>query len=167
MSKGIDIPIDSLVTRFGSELWTTKTNVFKGRIQRTLRNEQVIPEWFNKTTGDYEEVLLNDTVASTSFFDIQPSESYSGYYVSSVWICFSVDLKVIYPTEYASIGRKVTEYIHEDVLNVIERDKRFNVTGLVRGLSAFSDYGSVKHTDNMNEKYLFRFECEIKYPINC
>ena len=167
MSKGVDVAINDMVTRFTSELWTTKTNVFKGRIQRTLRNGEVIPEWFNATTGDYVELLLNDNVDCTAFFDVQPSESYNGYYVSEVWICFSVNLKTIYSTTYSSLGRQLTEYAHDDVLSVIQKDKRFQLTGLVRGLSAFADYGFVKHTDNMNENYLFRMNCEVKYPINC
>jgi len=165
MSKGIDIPIDALVTKFVSDLWTDSglTNNFKGRIQRTIRDGGTFPEWYNPTTNAYEDVLLNDRVDSTCFFDVQPSEEYDNRFKADVWICFAINLKTLYPL----ISERATEYAHEDVLKIIKRKSSFKPTGLVRGLDAFSDYELVKESDNMNEFYLFRFNTTIVYPQNC
>ena len=162
MSKGIDIPIDALVLRFTNELWTESNNVFRGRIQRTLRKGEIFPEYYNPTTKRYEDVLLNKKVDSTCFFDVQPTEEYNGYFVSDVWICFAINLKTLYP----SVTERATEYAHEDVLKIIKRTS-FKPKGLVRGLDAFSEYNLVKQTDSMNQFYLFRFNTTVKYPQNC
>lgn len=163
MSKGIDIPIGRLLTQFIANLWTGNTNVFKGRIQRTIRNEGTIPEWFNPDTNAYEDVLLNDRVDSTCFFDVQPAEKYDNRFKAEVWICFAINLKKLYP----GVSERATEYAHEDVLKIIKKKSSFKPTGLVRGLDAFSDYELVKESDNMNQFYLFRFNTEIYYPQNC
>jgi len=162
VSKGVDIPIDALVTRFGTDLWVGKDTAFRGRIQRTIRGDGVIPEWFNPTTGIYEDVLLNDRVDATMFFDVQSSEDYTSRFKSDVWICFAVNLKALYP----SIAERATEYAHEDALKIIKKTS-FKPTGLVRGLDAFSEYNLVKETDNMNQFYLFRWNTTVKYPQNC
>jgi hypothetical protein len=162
--KGIDTPIESMVTRFTSNLWTGKDRTFRGRIFRNVKDEGTFPEWYNATTERYEDVLLDKFVDATCFFDVQPSETYSGYFISEVWICFSVNLKTLYPTVS---GRQSTEYAHKEIIDLIERDGRFKITGLVRGLPAFADYTLVKESDNMNNFYLFRINTEVRYPINC
>jgi len=160
--KGIDIPIEALVTKFTSKLWTGNINVFRGRIQRTIRDGGSIPEWYNPTTKRYEDVLLNDRVDSTVFFDVQSSEDYHSLFTADVWICFAVNLEKL----YSSVTERATEYAHEAALKVIKKSS-FNVTGLVRGLDAFSEYELVKESDNMNQFYLFRFNTTVKYPQNC
>lgn len=163
MSKGIDIPINRLVSLFTSKLWVGNDNVFRGRIQRTVRNEGVFPEYFEPTTKEYKDVLLNDNVDSTVFFDPQSEEEYNaGQYTATVWICFSVNLRKLYPT----VSERATEYAHDAAMKVI-RKSSFKPTGLVRGLDAFSEYELVKQTDNMSQNYLFRIEAEVKYPQNC
>jgi len=164
VSKGIDIPIEKLVAKFTSKLWLGKTNKFKGRIQRTLRDGDTFPEWYNPNINEYEDVLTDDTVDSVLFFDVQSSEDYNGsQFLADVWICGAVKLKALYP----SITERATEYAHEDVLKIIKRYSSFKPTGLVRELDAFSEYNLVKETDNMNEFYLFRINTQIKYPQNC
>jgi len=162
VSKGIDIPIDALVTRFTNSLWIGNTNIFRGRIQRTVRDGGTFPEWYNPTLERYEDVLLNKFVDSTVFFDVQPAEEYSGQFIAEVWICFAINLKKLYPT----VSERATEYAHEDALKVI-RKTSFKPTGLVRGLDAFSEYQLVKESDNMNQFYLFRWNTVVKYPQNC
>jgi hypothetical protein len=163
MSKGVDILIDSLVTKFISELWNGKTNTFRGRIQRVDKDGRVVPMWYNPTTKDYEDVLLSDKVDSTCFFDVQPIEEYDNRFIADVWICFAINLKRLYPL----ISERATEYAHEDVLKIIKKKSSFKPTGLVRGLDAFSDYELVKESDNMNQFYLFRWNTTVKYPQNC
>ena len=165
MSKGVDIPIDALVAKFVSKLWTGAgiTNNFKGRIQRTIRGGEEIPEWYNSTTKDYEDVILSDKVDSTCFFDVQSAEEYDNRFIADVWICFAINLKTLYP----AITERATEYAHEDVLKIIKKNSSFKPTGLVRGLDAFSEYNLVKESDNMNQFYLFRWNTTISYPQKC
>ena len=164
MSKGIDIPIDALVAKFISKLWVGETNVFKGRIQRiTDNNGNVRPKWFDSSNNRYTDVLLHKSNASTSFFDVQPTEEYDNRFIADVWICFAINLKTLYP----SITERATEYAHEDVLKIIKKNSSFKPTGLVRGLDAFNEYNLVKESDNMNQFYLFRWNTTIKYPQNC
>ena len=106
MSKGIDIPIDDLVSKFDSDLWVGFSNNFKGRIQRTISDDGVIPEWFNPDSDEYEDVLLDDTKDSISFFDVDSSEEYDSRFKSKVKICFAVNLKTLYP----SVSERATEY---------------------------------------------------------
>jgi hypothetical protein len=163
MSYGIDILIDDLVSKFEDRLWTTNTNVFKGRIQRTIREGGEIPEWYNPTTERYEDVLLNSAVDSTVFFDVQPTEDYQNQFTAEVWICFAINLQTLYP----AISERATEYAHEDALKVIKKYSSFKPTGLVRGLPAFQEYELVKESDNMNQFYLFRWNTVVKYPQKC
>ena len=164
MSKGIDIPIDALVAKFTSKLWAGKTNVFKGRIQRvTDNNGNLRPKWFDPSSNRYTDVLLQKSNASTSFFDVQPTEEYDNRFIADVWICFAINLKTLYP----AITERATEYAHEDVLKIIKKNSSFKPTGLVRGLDAFSEYNLVKESDNMNQFYLFRWNTTISYPQNC
>jgi len=162
MSKGIDIPIDSLVDKFTDKLWVGNNNVFRGRIQRVLRDKETFPEYYDPTDKRYKDVLLNSKVDATVFFDVQSNEDYNGRFNANVWICFSVNLKKLYP----NISERATEYAHEDAIKIINKSS-FKVTGLVRGLDAFSEYSLVKQTDNMNRFYLFRVEATIAYPQKC
>lgn len=159
----IDVSIDRLKAKFTSDLWNTKSPTFFGRVFRNERNGDVIPERYI-SDNEYQDVLLRDYISALGFFDVQPNEKYEGYFVSDVWICFSVNLTKLYP----SLSRtEATETVHNDVLKLINRIGGWKVTGLVRGLPAFSDYSRVKDSDNLHPNYLFRFNTQVKYPINC
>jgi hypothetical protein len=163
MSKGIDVPIARLNTLFTDNLWTSKTYTKYGRIYRNRKADDIYPESFNANTGDYADVLLNDKLDALSFFDVQPEEDYSGNFVATVWICFAVNLKNLYPSVTDEMA---TEYAHQDALIQIKRSS-FKVDGLVRGFEAFSEYALARSEDSMNPFYLFRFNTNIKYSINC
>jgi hypothetical protein len=162
--KGIDVVIESLRTLFENNLWISNNTIYYGRIFRNIREDGTHPEFFNTTTKDYEDVLLDDNKDAICFFDVQPSEDYTAQFESTVWICFAVNLKALYP----AVAERATEYAHEDVLNYIKKARGgWDITGLVRGLPAFDEYELLKNTDSMNPFYLFRFETNINYPINC
>ena len=165
MSKGIDIVINNMVTYFTANLWTSIDSGDKdyfGRIFRNTRNEQIIPERF--VLGEYSDTLLNDRRAVTCFFDVLPEEEYNFGFTSEVWILFSVNLTKLYPS---ITTERATEYVHEDVIKKIKRVAGWKVTGLVRGLPAFDAYGFIKPGHNLHPFYLFRINCNVKYPLNC
>ena len=163
MAKGIDIQINRLKLRFSNNLYTTNSCDWFGRIFRNQKGDVVKPERFVSGV-DYKSVLLNDTKDLTCFFDVQPNETYSSVITANVWILFSVNLVKLYPTVTTE---RATEYVHEDIVKQINKIGGWKITGLVRGLPAFADYSGVKDADNMQHFYLFRIECEVKYPLNC
>ena len=166
MSKGIDVRIESLRAKLESDLWTFNDVSFYGRIFRIPDAEGNITPMRFIYPQDYEDVLTNDTKDGVVFFDVQPDESFEGSsFQSEVWICFAIDLDKLYPSVKSE---RATEYAHEDVLKIVKRKWGNNsITGLVRGITAFSDYSGVKFTDDDQPFYIFRLNTEIKYPINC
>ena len=165
MSVGIDVPIARLNAIFASNLWSTHSDYARyGRVQRIINQKgETIPRAYDATSKKYIDVLLNGKISALSFFDIQSEEGYDSRFNANVWICFSVNLKTLYPLVTTE---RATEYAHRDVLKEIKKSG-FKVTGLIRDYTAFDEYDLVKTGDDMNQYHLFRFNTEIKYPTNC
>lgn len=162
MSKGIDIPIDNLVTTFNSDLWQGKTNAFYGRVFRNERNNLISPEiWI--TPNDYIEVLKDDSKDGQCFFDVQPNITMSGDIKNAtVWICFMLNLATVYPTLTRT---EATQQAHLDTMNLI-LGSEFLITELVTGITGFTDYdfGDVPQAKvDMSPHYLFKFITNIYY----
>lgn len=159
--KGIDVEISRLITWMQTYLWGGKNVSFYGRIFRNQIDGETIPERYVSGV-DYEDVLLDDTKDGIVFFDVQPNETFSGNLTAEVWICFAVNLSKLYPSVTTE---RQTEYAHEDAINAVRR--HVDITGLVRGYPAFSEYSRVKETDNFHPYYLFRLNTNIKYKTKC
>jgi hypothetical protein len=159
--KGIDVEINRIKTYMSAKLWTDKTVTFNGRIFRNVKNGETNPETFVNGI-DYTDVLLDDTKDAICFFDVQPTETFEGNFTADVWVCFAVNLARLYPS---ITTERATEYAHEDVVKVVRR--MCDITGLVRGYPAFSDYSRVKEIDNFHPFYLFRLNTKIKYKKVC
>jgi len=159
--KGIDVEIGKMVTYLTAKLWTGKTVIFNGRIFRNLKNGETVPETFVNGI-DYTDVLLDDTKDAIVFFDVMPNEVYDSQFTADVWVCFAVNLLKLYPTVTTE---RATEYAHEDAVKWVRR--RWDITGLVRGYPAFSEYSRVKESDNFHPFYLFRLNTKLKYKKVC
>lgn len=159
--KGIDVEIGKMVTWLTAKLWLGKSIIINGRIFRNVKDGETIPESYVAGV-DYQDVLLNDTKDAIVFFDVEPTEDYTGVFTSNVWVCFAVNLSKLYPTVTTE---RATEYAHDDAVKWIK--KRWEITGLVRGYPAFSEYSRVKESDNFHPFYLFRINCKIKYKTIC
>jgi len=176
MSKGIDIPIDSLVSLFNSYLWTNTTNkTFYGRVFRNERFEsfqsKISPEIYTSST-DYIEVLKNDNLDAQCFFDVQPTgdSQKSDFHTANVWVVFMIDLSKVYPL---LTRQEATEEAHREV-ELLLLDSKFELKGnsLVRGFNAVIDYDWGENSDqartDMYPHYCFRFEGTIDYQLsNC
>jgi len=170
MSKGIDIPIDSLVADFTANLWTGKVNSFYGRVFRNERFEigKISPEvWI--TPNNYIEVLKDYSKDAQCFFDVQPNTSIvSDIHTSDVWLCFMVDLSAIYP----SLTRtEAIQQVQKDVKDLIMMSQ-FTINGLVTGFEGFKDYDWGENQANqaksdMSPHYLFRYNLSITYVNSC
>lgn len=159
--KGIDIEIKKMTDWLTLRLWVGKSVTFNGRIFRNVKDGGIVPETF--VTGiDYQDVLLDDTKDAIVFFDVQANETFDGNFTSDVWVCFAVNLLKLYPSVTTE---RATEYAHDDAVKWIR--KRWDITGLVRGYPAFSEYSRVKESDNFHPFYLFRLNTKIKYKTVC
>ena len=159
--KGIDVEIGKMVDYLKAKLWTDKSINIYGRIFRNQKGGDIVPERF--VSGiDYEAVNFNDVKDATVFFDVQPNETFNGMFNSEVWICFAVNLSKLYPSVTTE---RATEYAHEDAVKWVKR--LWEITGIVRGYPAFSDYSRVKETDDFQPFYLFRINTKVKYNKLC
>jgi len=168
MSEGIDIPIDSLVSAFESELWTNSETSYYGRVFRNERmNEgiiQVSPEIW-QSANHYIEVLKNVEYDAQCFFDVQPTiQLQADNHKAVVWICFMVNLGKVYS---AYTRTEATELVHFDTRRIIELSQ-FDITELVTGFEGFRDYDWSRENQgivDMSPHYLFKYVTEIDYEI--
>lgn len=161
---GVDIPINKLLLLFNEKLWADNTNDYNGRVYINQKDGRVIPEVYN-TNDDYKEVLLNDNVDSTIFFDVLNERKFIGNSNCRVEvdIYFSINLKNIYPT----INNRATEYAYRDVLDIINLSS-FKYKSLTSGFEAFDKFDYDKASiDNMQPYHLFKIKTELTYNINC
>ena len=162
MSKGIDIPIDSLVTDFNANLWTSVSRSFYGRVFRNQRNNGISPEIWT-SPNDYIEVLKNDSKDAQCFFDVQPNISITtDLHIAEVWACFMVNLRSIYPNLTRT---EATEQVQKDVKDLILMSQ-FDITGLITGIDGFNgyDWGELpQNKADMSPHYLFRYTLQVIY----
>jgi len=173
MSKGIDIPIDSLRTMFQTYLWKGKNRSFYGRVFRNERfadfGSKVSPEvWLS--ANNYIEVLKDIRYDAQCFFDIQPSSTVNTHiHTSDVWLCFMVNLQALYPTLTRT---EATEKVCVEIEKLLVQSD-FVYEGLIRGYQGFMgyDWGEDRTTQakaDMSPHYLLRFNLKVSYSIsNC
>lgn len=173
MSKGIDIPIDSLRSMFQTYLWKGKNRSFYGRVFRNERfvdfGSKISPEIWT-SPNNYIEVLKDTRYDAQCFFDVQPSDTVNTHiHTSDVWLCFMVNLQALYP---ALSRTEATEKVCVDIEKILIQSD-FVYDGLVRGYQGFTgyDWGEDKATQakaDMSPHYLLRFNLKISYSIsNC
>jgi len=167
MSRGIDRPIDALVSVFTSHLWDGKTNAFYGRVFRNERgdNNLISPEIW-QTDGNYIEVLKDYSKDGQCFFDVQPNIPIAaGVGSATIWICFMLNLDTVYP---ALTRTEATEQAHYDTKRLIE-SSQFDINELITGITGFAayDFGEIPQAKaDMSPHYLFRYTTTIDY-VNC
>lgn len=165
--KGIDRPIQEMQQLFIANLWTTSNCDFFHRVFKNERNGNTIPEILIDGTHHYEEVKFNDRKHVTSWFDVSDTtNSYdAGQINQDVGVFFAVNLKALYPT----LTHRAVEEAHLDVQKQLLRmPSEFEITGIVTGEAAYGDYEtSGLHDYNMQPWHVFRFNCNVKYLLNC
>lgn len=160
---GIDTPIERLRLLFVSDLWKTNNYTAYGRAFRNEENGNIIPEVLIASSNEYEDVLLDDKLEALSFFDVDPNRGEeNGNQTATVYICFAVNLKKLYPL----ITERATEYAHDAARRLILQSNFKNITELVTGLAAFDRF-TFNENDNMSPFYLFSFTTEINNINNC
>lgn len=163
---GIDAKIETLRARFAAKLFTDiagNTYASLGRSFIVNDAEGETPKLQTPSTTEYVDVLPNDNIDGHSFFLVESEvlKTEDGY-TATVGIYFAVDLGILYP----AVTERAVEYLHRDVIKQIETSS-FEVTQIVTGLDAFSDFNLTKDSDNLEPWYLVRFDTEIEYKLSC
>lgn len=174
MSKGIDIPIDSLRQMFQTYLWKGKNRSFYGRVFRNERfapfGSKVSPEVYISANEPAKEVLTDYRFDAQCFFDVQPNDTVNTHiHTSDVWLCFMVNLQALYPDLTRT---EATEKVCVDIEKLLIQSD-FVYEGLVRGYQGFTgyDWGEDRTSQaraDMSPHYLMRFNLRVSYSIsNC
>ena len=160
---GLDLIIETERLAFVADLFTDKTYTAYHRAFANVRDGKIIPEIQVEDTKKYKEVLLNTKINALSFFMVDPDIEVINEvsFKAKVGIFWAVDLDALYDT----VAERAVEYLHRDISAQIVRG-RFELVRLVTGLDAFSEFGLVKIQDNMEPRYLARFDTEVEYQYN-
>jgi len=158
---GIDLQIDKLKTKLAAKFAAITTYVAYGRAYKNNKEAGVIPEVL--TGVQYKDVLLDTKIAGLSFCIVENDyDPLSPTQLKNeVSLYFAVNLDTMYPL----VTERAVEYLHRDVLEVIQ-SSRFEHINLTSGLESFGDFDLVKDSDNYQPNYLCKFSLEIEYNIN-
>jgi len=163
---GIDRVIQSAQKSLKAGLHTTKKVEVFGRAFRNEREAGVVPEVF-VSGREYREVMYNDKVDCTVFFDPSDRVTYNGagQAQGEVGIVVQCNLARLYPDK----GRHATELIERDVIDIIEAQTPFRVTGIVKGFAAIEMFAMTSRVRfDMQPHYVFRLNTIVNYQYdNC
>lgn len=166
---GIDVVIEKLRVIFENKLFpdvSNNTYVSYGKAYITKKKSDDglldVPQIQTNNAVKYQDLLPNRKINGHSFFLQESDIEYEGAIATAkVGIYFAVNLDKLY-----TFPERAEEYLHRDVVKLVA-DSPFKITGWVRGLEAFNQFGFVKDTDNMEPFYLVRFDTEVEYNLNC
>lgn len=141
---GIDKVIqDVQVTMYGllSNLWSGDIEGF-GKVYKSLNSENnIIPEWYNSSKKDYEDVYYDDSKSCVFCFLVSDNDSTTDEFVftSNVKCVFMVDLSKIYTDNSL---RNDSEAQRDAVQALRDSDfQNFDITQIQRGIdNVFSGY---------------------------
>jgi len=167
---GIDLPIQQMQQLFINNLWPTidtQDKMFYQRVFRNERNGNLYPEVLIEGTNDYQEVEFDDRLSALCWFDVaNETNSYDlGQINQNVGIFFAVNLSVLYPT----LSHRAIEEAHLDVQKIItKRIGEWNIQGIITNMDAYGDFSTDRlMPSNMQPWHVFRFDCNLKYSLNC
>lgn len=164
MSTGLDVQINQIRQTLEDKLWIAKDYTAYGRAFRKVVDEGIYPQVFH-AGREYDDVLTDDNLDATSFFDVLPERPYETEITASVDLYFMIDLKKIFPL--------ITTYRpEEDAIGAIEtilKLTKFRITGIYTTIEAFNLWAQVKMADDMTPWFLLRFtgEVDYKYQADC
>lgn len=127
----------------------------------------VIPEWYDSTIGDYQEVYYDDNKSCVFCFlkgDLDKTND-SIVFNSNVKVVFMVDLSKIYPSE----SERVSEKAHRDVVEILRNwgYNKFTITGIENRIDIiFREYTTDKIKFNdMHPLHSFAVTIDLQYYL--
>ena len=167
---GIDAPIQDMQQLFIDELWTSISDDKKQYHHRVFNNPKDgknRPEVLKDGTVKYDEVKFNNRLSVLSWFDVSDStDSYNlGQINQDVGVFFAVNLNDVYP----SLSHRSVEEVHLDAQKILlKRSGEFEITGITTGAEAYGNFSTENlKAFNMQPWHVFRFDCNVKYSLNC
>jgi hypothetical protein len=163
MSKGIDTPINELIDLFLTNLWTSKTRQFYGRIFRNEKRMGFIikiqPLYYVGTEA--VDPLKDDRKDAQCFVDVMPDRKmFADVIEAECRILFMVNLLALYPS---LTHTEAVEQVMADVKRQIMLSE-FETIQMVSGYEAFNDYHwSEDALSDLQNHHLFRFDLLLTY----
>lgn len=167
--KGIDLPISDMQDLFNKHLWTDFNTEYNHRVFANEKNGNVIPQVYlgKSNKKEYKDVRFDDRLDALCWFDVSNNtNSYNlGQITQEVGVFFAVNLGKLFP----DITHRAVEESHLAVQQILKkRPTDWEITGITTNTPAYGDY----FTDNlkafnMQPWHVFRFECNVKYLLNC
>lgn len=176
--KGIDFIIDSLQKKTFTELtavggigWTDYESYH--RAYKNPQSGSTIPEIYT-TSGNYLEVLFDDTFSATSFVLSEDSRTKIDHevYAQDISIIFQAQLDKLYP----SIDHRADEEMHADIVTAINAagfqkditEVTTGVSNVYSELSLTGDLSSLVSLDDMSFFHVVKVDLTITYGFdNC
>lgn len=137
-----------------------------GRVYRNQTKDGYIPEVFIGG-NDYQEVLLDDRVAASSFFGVENTTEFNNFLVDAqVFVVFWVDLSRL----KSGTAQRQDEEVHIDVLKLVNNIKKFNfeLTGIETGIDTiFRNYSGFRVNEAIKYRDMHPFHCfRLNFNLN-
>jgi hypothetical protein len=160
MSKGVDIPIDALITQLTAGLWTGKNTQFYGRVFRNWIDGKIQPIYYISAEEGIDP-LKDDRKDAQCFVDVMPTRKmFADIIEAECRILFMVSLSALYP------GISRVESIEQVMQDVTEElmQSQFDIIQMVSGYNAFDDYIWKEDTStDIGLDHVFRFDLKLTY----
>jgi len=147
-------------------LWSGDISAY-GRVYKNQTSKGLIPEWYNSSEKDYEEVYYDDKKACVFCFLVGDKDTTEDevLFIADVKVVFMLDLSKIYPGETERQDAKA----QRDVVNFL-RDynlSRYDITDIERGIDTiFSSYetSGIKFND-LQPLHSFSVNLKLRYHL--
>ena len=178
---GLDKTIQSVQKDLYNELakvWAGDIEGY-GRVYKNLENTTddipkyyksskiFIPEWYNASKKDYEDLYYNDNKSASFCFltsDRDDTED-SLKYTTRTKVAFMVDLSKIYLDE----NERLDERAHRDVVEILRNFSfnKYQITGIEKGVDfVFNGYSTMNiRFDDMHPQHCFSVNLDLEYYL--
>ncbi|MFZ7121780.1 MAG: hypothetical protein ACOWWH_12640 [Eubacteriaceae bacterium] len=167
---GVDAPIQMMQQLFISNLWLnvgTNNKEFNHRVFGINKNGKIRPFVLIDNTNDYKEVSFSDNKSVLGwFYAYEELNSYNKRQISrNVDVFFAVNLNDL----YSELRHRTEEEVYRDVQKVLlMMPSDFEITNIVSGSEAYGIFDNLESKKiNMHPWHVFKFECVVKYQLNC
>lgn len=165
---GIDKPIQSIQTQLYdnlSKIWNGEIEGY-GRIYKNNNSTgEIIPEWYNSITKEYDSVYYDDSKSATFCFLVSDKDNTSDEYAfkAQVKCVFSVNLDKIYSENAERLDAKaeseVVNLFRENYSQTIIKSIEKTIETVYLGYSI----EKIKKSDNIQPRHVFSVNFDLIY----
>lgn len=179
------IGLDATIQGIQIDLYDQLANVWSGdiegygRVYKNLENSTddipkyyksskiFIPEWYNASKGDYEELYYDDNKAAQFCFIVGDSDTTvdSNLYTTKTKVVFMVDLNKIYPGN----TQRLDEKAHRDAIEILRNFgyNKFQITGISKGIDfVFTGFTTLNiRFNDLHPLHCFSVNIDLEYYL--